>query len=81
VSRPVVLLLGTLVGATLGVLLGACGGFECKTIDHPLLSGTYVINGAPFTLVFELNGKATQDYTDTDVVHAEYSVGPAVAVP
>lgn len=80
--RPAIALLGVFVGAALAVLLGACGSeFECKTTHYPLMSGTYTITGrTDFSLVFDLNGRAIEDYVDSDTVHAEYSVGPATAV-
>jgi hypothetical protein len=80
--RALIALAGALLGAVSGVALGACSYFECQTIDQPLLSGTYGINGRPdYSFVFQLDGTATEDYVDGDTVHAEYTVGTTVATP
>lgn len=80
--RPLVAVAGVFVGLVLGVGLGACGYFECQTIDHPLLSGTYGIAGrADYSFVLQLDGTATEDYVDGDTVHAKYAVGATVAAP
>jgi hypothetical protein len=79
--RALIALTGALLGVVAGVALGACSYFECQTIDHPLLSGTYGMNGrSDYSLVFQLDGTAIEDYVDGDTVHAEYTVGPTVAV-
>jgi hypothetical protein len=79
--RALIALAGGSIGVVAGVALGACTYFECQTIDHPLLSGRYGITGrADYSFVFQLDGTAIEDYVDGDTVHAEYSVGPTVAV-
>lgn len=78
--RLVVLLSGLAVGASLGVLLGGCGGyFECETFHHHITEGTYIRDGAgpAFELVIDAERHVVVTYTDGSgsVVRASYTLG------
>jgi len=83
VRQAAIAVSGVLLGAIVVPLLGACGGyFECKTIDHPLTPGTYVMVGrTDYALVLDANGGAVETFKDgVDEIRTEYSMGEAVAV-
>ncbi len=83
-NRAVIVVSGVLLGSSLGLAIGGCGGyFECDNIDRPLTSGSYAVEGrSDYTFVLDLEGgSAVETYTEgVDTVRAEYSVGPVVAV-
>lgn len=82
--RALIALAGASLGVVAGVALGGCTYFECENVDHPLLSGTYVMPGrTDYSLVLMLDGTATETFTlsSGEVVQTEYSVGPTASFP
>jgi hypothetical protein len=84
VRRLVVVVTGLALGASLGVLLGGCGGyFECETHHHHIVAGTYSHPGTDFELVIDAERHAVVTYTDGggSLVSANYTLGPERQTP
>jgi hypothetical protein len=83
--RLFVVLSGLLLGASLSVLLGACGGyFECVTVDHRLSEGTYLQAGSrTFMVLINEDRSVVVTYADEggDEVRATYTLGPVRRTP
>lgn len=83
--RLVVVVMGLVAGASLGVLLGACGGyFECETVHHHIAKGTYVQFGTDFELTIDADRRtAVVTYTDgaQALVRATYTLGAERQIP
>lgn len=81
-KRAFIVLSGSVLGVSLGVLLGACGGyFECDTIHHRIVAGTYVQTS--LELALDANRQAVVTHRDNEgaEVRAVYTVAPERQTP